>query len=223
MEIEEKYYNMRFDLPLKKELWSDMEEQMAQLLLTYYNEKYGSLKCIDRPDLQNPDKSLGIEVANMKTETECYVEGNIATYLNPLINNEKREKARKTLNRAGISTEYEGVITTTMCYRDRVDGIISTYNKKLIKLPEYKEKGFNKIGLFLFCEKPPINPFSENIISILKETFKKHDFDIIFINTANHLIVLNEKKNLVDEITINKNDYTALFCKARHIIDEQSS
>ena len=220
MQIEEKYYKMVFDKPLTKQLWKHMEEQWAQLILVYYNEEYKCLNPSDKPDLQSVDKSLGIEVTNIKSESEGYIDGNFATYVDPRANRIKRTKSLQNLNQYGIQIKFPGVMTKSgMSDDERIQNVINAYKKKIGKISDYRNFGFKKIGLFLFNENPPINPNHNKLRLKLKETFKEHDFDIIFLNAANRLMVLDENKEIIDLITINKDDYIAMSCKARDIVE----
>ncbi len=220
MQIEEKYYKMVFDKPLTKRLWDKMEEQWARLMLISYDEKYKCLECLDKPDLQSIDKSLGIEVTNIKSESEGYIDGNFATYINPTIKDTKRTNALQSLNRCGIHIKFPGtMIKHGMSDDERIQNVINAYKQKIEKLSNYKKAGFEKLGLFLFNENPPINPNYGKLESKLKEKFKEHDFDIIFLNAANRLIIFNEKKEFIGEFIINKTDYVAMGCKARDIVE----
>ena len=220
MQIEEKYYNMSFDKPLKQQLWKHMEEQWARLMLISYDEKYNCLKCLDKPDLQSVDKSFGIEVTNIKSESEGYIDGNFATYVNPVIKDSKRTNALQNLNRCGIHINFPGtMIKPGISDDERIQNVVNSYKQKIVKISDYRNFGFKKIGLFLFNENPPINPNHNKLRLKLKETFKEHDFDIIFLNAANRLMVLDENKEIIDLITINKDDYIAMGCKARDIVE----
>lgn len=112
MEIDKKYYNINFETVMKKELWKKYDEQFSKLVLEYIDEnKYSKLQCSDKPDLQMPDKSLGIEVASVVSQAEGAIAGNFLNYIDENVNPNKKIKAKQYLVNAGCNIAFPGVMT----------------------------------------------------------------------------------------------------------------
>ena len=221
MKIEEKYYtHTPYTSPLKRQLWKKFDERLAKLILSYYDDKYDALQCLDQPDLQIIDKSLAIEVVNVKSKIEGFIDGNFANYTDPKASDKKKNVSIKNLNKIGIQMQFPGVITKpSITDKNRIEHIVCAYKTKIDKLDKYKEYGFNKIGLFLIDENPLINPLFENISTTLKHEFTSKDYDIIFYNAANTLILFDSDKNVIDNIKIPNKDFNAINYKARDIVE----
>ena len=223
MEIDKKYYNMNFETRMKKELWKKYDEQFAKLILEYVDEnKYSNLQCMDKPDLQMADKSLGVEVASVVSEVEGAIAGNFLNYTDENIKPDKRVKAQQNLERVGCNIKFPGVmIWPSKSNKDEENNLINIYTKKLLKLKSYKEQGFDNIGIFLLNYNPTIRNNINELANVLKSKFPEKDYDKIFYCSANKVLVLDENKNILLSIVINKADYQALSIMARSIVEEK--
>lgn len=223
MDIDKKYYNMNFETRMKKELWKKYDEQFAKLILEYVDEnKYSNLQCMDKPDLQMADKSLGIEVASVVSEVEGAIAGNFLNYIDENIKPDKRVKAQQNLERVGCNIKFPGVmIWPSKSNKDEENNLINIYTKKLLKLKSYKEQGFDNIGIFLLNYNPTIRYNISELANVLKSKFPEKDYDKIFYCSANKVLVLDENKNILISIVINKADYQALSIMARSIVEEK--
>ena len=213
---------MNFETRMKKELWKKYDERFAKLILEYVDEnKYSNLQCMDKPDLQMADKSLGIEVASVVSEVEGAIAGNFLNYIDENIKPDKRVKAQQNLERAGCKIKFPGVmIWPSKSYKDEENNLINIYTKKLLKLKSYKEQGFDNIGIFLLNYNPTIRYNINELANVLKSKFPEKDYDKIFYCSANEVLVLDENKNILLSIVINKADYQALSMIARSIVEK---
>ena len=217
MEIDKKYYNINFETGMKKELWKKYDEQFSKLILEYIDEnKYSKLQCLDKPDLQMSDKSLGIEVASVVSEAEGAIAGNFLNYIDESVNPNKKIKAKQYLVNAGCNIDFPGVMAWPIKRdKDEENNLINVYAKKLSKLKSYKKQGFDKIGIFLLNYNHKIRPNINELAKILKTKFPEKDYDSIFYCSANEILVLDENKNILLSTVINKSDYGALSNMAR--------
>ena len=223
MDIDKKYYNMNIETRMKKELWKKYDEQFAKLILEYVDEnKYSNLQCMDKPDLQMADKSLGVEVASVVSEIEGAIAGNFLNYIDENIKPDKRVKAQQNLERVGCNIKFPGVmIWPSKSNKDEENNLINIYTKKLLKLKSYKEQGFDNIGIFLLNYNPTIRYNINELANVLKSKFPEKDYDKIFYCSANKVLVLDENKNILLSIVINKADYQALSIMARSVVEEK--
>lgn len=226
MIIDKKYYNpdtyhIVCKEPLNQQNWKNLDEATAKMLLQYIDEnKYANLECLDCPDLQMPDKTLGIEVTSVISESEGAVAGNLSKYADEKSDERKKEKAKKNLEKAGCKMLFPGVISwPTKLSSDEENNLINAYSRKIQKLAEYKEKGSKKVGLFLLNNNPTIRYNFNNFADTIKSKFPEKDYDIVFYSSANKILVIDENKNLTKIITIDKKDYEALLIMARDIVN----
>ena len=105
--------------------------------------------------------------------------------------------------------------------KDEENNLINIYTKKLLKLKSYKEQGFDNIGIFLLNYNPTIRNNINELANVLKSKFPEKDYDKIFYCSANKVLVLDENKNILLSIVINKADYQALSIMARSIVEEK--
>ena len=225
MEIDKKYYNINFETGMKKELWKKYDEQFSKLVLEYIDEnKYSKLQCLDKPDLQMPDKSLGIEVASVVSEAEGAIAGNFLNYIDESVNPNKKIKSKQYLVNACCNIAFQGVMNwPSKSNKDEENNLINVYSKKISKLRSYKEQGFDKIGIFLVNYNPTIRYNINDFANVLKTKFPEKDYDSIFYCSANKILVLDADKNILLSTVINKSDYQALSIMARCNIENNET
>lgn len=144
------------------------EEYYSKYLLEYlFPERFSYLKVLDKPDLQNADKNVGIEVT---TAVQQVVKENDALFSKLLANKatrEQREKSKNRIRQLGGKFYDEGYMFSWAGYRS-LDNIYLSLEKKIKKLNEGGYTSFNEQDIFITDD----NYIKDEELNIIYAKFK---------------------------------------------------
>lgn len=145
------------DKPLPEHTKLDYNECYAKIILEdLLPDRYSNLKIADKPDLQNEDLSIGIEVTSaIPTDHREAVK---LWYMMPYYDLNKQSKSKERMKQLGV--EYEGGLQSwpTKCYSNSqieenpVIDFLKCVEIKIKKLNGSNYKDFNQYDLFVDSE-----------------------------------------------------------------------
>lgn len=148
-----------FDGPLKSHLQTKYTENFAyRVLKLCYPEQYQSLLLEDAPDLQMPDKSIGIEVTVAVSKQIAQIDGEFCNYRVGKQNAEAKERCKQIIEDNGGKIEQFGLSYPVQTLKGEQEIFQTAIQNKMEKLAAYRRKGFSQVGLFLLYEEMPIPP-----------------------------------------------------------------
>lgn len=146
--------------PFKKPLTSRYRKKYVEFLalgiLQYcYGDTYVGFNVYDAPDIRDENKVVGIEVTEAVTKEEAQIEGEFVKYrLESRL--EEKERRKQIIENNGGKVSELGLTypvkdgdSEKLVFQDAI-------RKKMKKLASYRQQGFEKIGLFVFYDEPPI-------------------------------------------------------------------
>ena len=204
--------------PLDSEHMKHYAEQLALAVLRFFFDDYDSYLVKDAPDLQSPDCSMGIEVTEIAVSKNKAIDGDYLQY--------RKTKDAKYLERiqekGGTATEMNyGALPVTKY--DELEAMKNVFLKKLKKIPEYKRKGFDALGLVMVMTEIPI-PYTvfewgEMIYSLNSSADFK--FERVFFTYRSALSILDCTNGNVEFKSIDSNHYDALCAYARRNVENR--
>ncbi|MBR3600910.1 MAG: hypothetical protein IKL49_01080 [Lachnospiraceae bacterium] len=212
-----------FDKPLTSRHRKDFVEYLSLEILKYcYNDTYINFFVVDKPDIQNSDKIVGIEVTEAISREDAQIEGEFVKYrIKNDANSKIRSKAIIEANGGKMDELSLSYPTKTLLMEKNV--FQNVLRNKLKKFKTYKEKGFEKIGLFIYYDEPPI-PFRLNDIKVwfdevLEQYSEKYDW--IYFSYPYGIIRYDIKENNIQATAIRREDYNTLQFNARVSVEEK--
>lgn len=206
--------------PFKKPLTSRYRKKYVEFLalgiLQYcYGDTYVRFNVYDAPDIRDENKVIGIEVTEAVTKEEAQIEGEFAKYR---IESSLEEKERRKqiienngakVNELGLTYPVKDGDSEKLIFQDAV-------RKKMKKLASYRQQGFEKVGLFVFYDEPPIPIHLEELKNCFDEVLNKYrdKYDVIYFGYSCGLIEYNILLNSIQARRIERNDYNRLRYEA---------
>lgn len=182
MELTDSIKNKRFESVLDTHLWKTSNEYTALAALKFcYGEKYKDLIKSEAPDFQDLKNSVAIEMTDSVTPTDAQTAGEF-TRIGLAKTEEEKLKRRKKIEKNGAKMLMNGMMTWPI--RDpktEQRELLLTFSKKLKKLPEYHKRGFKKIGLLIYHEKPPFDETLQECDKWLTEAQSASDMKYDFV------------------------------------------
>lgn len=180
-----------FEKPLDAKLRTKYIEQLSFSMLKHILPEFSSkFIWLDSPDLQTEDKSIGIEITEAIAPQTAQIDGEHAKLrFGKNTENDKKECLR-LIEKNGGSVDSIGLSYPVVDSNTEWAVFSKALTKKLKLLPKYREKGFAKMGLFIFFNEPPI-PFDMNsslkrFAEIQNESVDQYDF--LFFGYRNGVI-----------------------------------
>ena len=206
-----------FSKPLTSRFRKDFIENLALGVLQYcYDNTYDGFSVHDAPDLSDDAKTVGIEVTEAISENEACIEGEFTKYR--LASNVEIKERKKQLieNRGGILDDLGLSYSVTDGNCEKII-IQSALRKKMKKITEYKKKGFQTIGLFIFLNGMPIPAGLETFKNYFDEVLNEYNerYDIIYFGYSCGLMEYDVVKGNIQAQIINRADYDKLQYEAR--------
>ncbi len=203
--------------PFKKPLTSRYRKKYVEFLalgiLQYcYGDTYVRFNVYDAPDIRDENKVIGIEVTEAVTKEEAQIEGEFAKYR---IESSLEEKERRKqiienngakVNELGLTYPVKDGDSEKLIFQDAV-------RKKMKKLASYRQQGFEKVGLFVFYDEPPIPILKNCFDEVLNEYRDK--YDVIYFGYSCGLIEYDILLNSIQVQPIESNAYNRLQYEAR--------
>ena len=220
-EKEQLQNTLPFNKPLTSRYRKKYVESISLNLLKYcYGNTYSEFYVDDAPDIQNKDKSIGIEVVEAITYEEAQIEGEFTKY-RLQSNPRDEERSKQLIERNGAKIEEFGL---SYPLKDSTGEILSfqcALRKKMGKLASYKSHGFDKLGVFIF--------YNESLIPIKLEDLKKYidnvlneysdKYDFIYLGYSCGLIYYDILTGNIQINTIERTDYNQLQYETRQKVE----
>ena len=207
--------------PFKKPLTSRYRKKYVEFLalgiLQYcYGDTYVRFNVYDAPDIRDENKVIGIEVTEAVTKEEAQIEGEFAKYR---IESSLEEKERRKqiienngakVNELGLTYPVKDGDSEKLIFQDAV-------RKKMKKLASYRQQGFEKVGLFVFYDEPPIPIHLEKLKNCFDEVLNEYrdKYDVIYFGYSCGLIEYDILLNSIQARRIERNAYNRLQYEAR--------
>ena len=201
-------------------------EQLAFLILNHFFPEFSSKFILgDKPDIQAKDHSIGIEVTEAVLPEIAKINGEYAKLRYGKQKKQEIERCKKLIEQnGGIVTE----IGLTYPVTDSESELcLFTYalQKKLEKLPAYRNNGFEIMGLFIFFDEPPI-PFDpkavmERFCEIQKGC--KEQYDFLFLAYRNGVIYFDFPNMSYKVYPIKQNAFDNLSICARKLVEKSKN
>lgn len=194
------------DRPLPEHTKLDYNECYAKIILEdLFADRYGKLLILDKPDLQNDDLSIGVEITSAVPQS--HREALKLWYTMPYVDREKQEKNKERMKQLGA--EYEGDIQTwpTKCYSSNVidgnpiENFLKVLEIKIKKLNSNNYKFFNNYDLFVDSDidvaDSILSKVLERIISINKG---KKIFSYIYLLSQDKILLFDMKLQAFNKV-----------------------
>ena len=212
-----------FAKPLESKLHSRYIEQLAFLLLKHIFPEISSAFILsDAPDLQDKDKTVGIEITEAVAPKIAQIDGEYAKLRFGKNSEYEKEKCKRLIEKNG--GEVDGIGLSYPVTNSKEEwGIFSNALRKKIKLlPSYKQKGFKKMGLFIFFDEPPI-PFNPEVAmkqfaEVQKGSIDRYDF--LFFGYRNGVIGYDFGSMSYEIYPINQDKFDEMSKSARELVEE---
>ena len=207
--------------PFKKPLTSRYRKKYVEFLalgiLQYcYGDTYVRCNVYDAPDIRDENKVIGIEVTEAVTKEEAQIEGEFAKYrIESSLEEKERRKQIIENNGAKVSElsltyPVKDGDSEKLIFQDAV-------RKKMKKLASYRQQGFEKVGLFVFYDEPPIPIHLEELKNCFDEVLNEYrdKYDVIYFGYSCGLIEYDILLNSIQVQPIESNAYNRLQYEAR--------
>ncbi|MDE5780027.1 MAG: hypothetical protein K2I03_00900 [Lachnospiraceae bacterium] len=207
--------------PFKKPLTSRYRKKYVEFLalgiLQYcYGDTYVGFNVYDAPDIRDENKVVGIEVTEAVTKEEAQIEGEFVKYrLESRLEQKERRKQiiennGAKVNELGLTYPVKDGDSEKLIFQDAI-------RKKMKKLASYRQQGFEKVGLFVFYDEPPIPIHLEELKNCFDEVLNEYrdKYDVIYFGYSCGLIEYDILLNSIQVQPIERNAYNKLQYEAR--------
>ncbi len=207
--------------PFKKPLTSRYRKKYVEFfalsVLQYcYGDTYAGFDVYDAPDISDENRLVGIEVTEAVTKEEAQIKGEFVKYrLEGRL--EEKERRKQLIENNGAKVDELGLTypvknsdSEKLIFQDAV-------RKKMEKLASYRRQGFEKVGLFVFYDEPPIPIRLEELKNCFDEVLNEYrdKYDVIYFVYSCGLIEYDILLNSIQVRCIERNDYNRLRYEAR--------
>ena len=170
----------------------------------------------DAPDISDENRLVGIEVTEAVTKEEAQIEGEFVKYRleSSLVEKERRKQLIENngakVDEMGLTYPVKDSDSEKLIFQDAV-------RKKMEKLASYRRQGFEKVGLFVFYDEPPIPIRLEELKNCFDEVLNEYrdKYDVIYFVYSCGLIEYDILLNSIQVRCIERNDYNRLRYEAR--------
>ena len=207
--------------PFKKPLTSRYRKKYVEFLalgiLQYcYSDTYAGFDVYDAPDIRDENKLVGIEVTEAVTKEEAQIEGEFVKYrLESSL--EEKERRKQIIENNGAKVDELG-LTYPVKDGDSEKLIFqNAVRKKMKKLASYRQQGFEKVGLFVFYDEPPIPIHLEELKNCFDDVLNEYGdkYDVIYFGYSCALMEYDILLNSIQVLPIEENVYNRLQYEAR--------
>jgi len=208
------------NMPLPAHTKLDYYECYAKIVLEeIFPEQFFDLIISDKPDLQNIDLNIGIEVTSSENSNQKEVDALYTKW--SYQDNDKKENIRRQIEKCGAKL-INGVLSGISDH-DSFEKIYDTLNKKLVKLKEYRL--FEKQYLFTFSSiyaTPTMRKEALNEMRRICEPLtSKYSGIYVLVPGAIYVFDLANNTTCEEEITCNLQQFQAQ--KAREMVEKEQS
>ena len=203
--------------PLTSRFRKKYVETLALGILKYcYKEKYAGYEVHDAPDISDGNKLVGIEVTEAVSDEQAQIQGEFVKYRlesRP----EKKERRKRIIENNRASVNELGLTYPVKNGDDEKQIFQNAIRKKMEKLESYRTQGYQKVGLFVFYDEPPIPVKLEDLKDYFDEVMNGYNdkYDIIYFVHSFGLIEYDILTDEVQVIPIERSIYNKLRYDAR--------
>lgn len=206
-----------FEKPLTSRFRKRYVETLALGILQYcYKDKYAGFEIHDAPDISDGNKLIGIEVTEAVSDEQAQIQGEFVKYrLEDKA--EQRERRKRIIENNGASVNEFGLTYPVKNGDDEKQIFQNAVKKKMEKLKLYRNQGYQKVGLLVFYDEPPIPVKLEDLKYYFDEVMDgyKDKYDIIYFVHSFGLIEYDVLTDEVQVIPIERSIYNRLKYDAR--------
>lgn len=173
-----------YTTPLDSEQMKYFTEAFALLALQHCFSEYTDLQLSDAPDLQDMTNKIGIEVTEVAIPHIKAIDGNWLHYRKT-----GEEKYRIKAERFGGEFDNISCSYPPTTSKDELECIEQILKKKIEKIPSYRNKGFDTVGLIFVLKEPPLPNTALKWGEVVKkvQSNSSEKFDILFFLYSNAL------------------------------------
>lgn len=206
-----------FEKPLTSRFRKRYVETLALGILQYcYKDKYAGFEIHDAPDISDGNKLIGIEVTEAVSDEQAQIQGEFVKYrLEDKA--EQRERRKRIIENNGASVNEFGLTYPVKNGDDEKQIFQNAVKKKMEKLKLYRNQGYQKVGLLVFYDEPPIPVKLEDLKYYFDEVMDgyKDKYDSIYFVHSFGLIEYDVLTDEVQVIPIERSIYNRLKYDAR--------
>lgn len=212
-----------FDNPLTSRQRKTFVENLSLESLKYcFGETYSDFFVDDKPDIQDKNGLVGIEVTEAISMEEAQIESEFIQH------NMKDGKGSKERSKAIIEARGGKLDELSLSYPIKNSEMEKrlfqdALGKKMEKIESYRKKGFTKLGLFIYYAEPPI-PFNLIDIKLWFDDVMKHyddKYDNLFFLYPYGMIYYDISINDIQITVIGREQYNILQYNARTSVEEK--
>lgn len=203
--------------PLTSRFRKKYVETLALGILQYcYKEKYDGFEVHDAPDISDGNKLIGIEVTEAVSDEQAQIQGEFVKYRLES-RTEEKERRKRIIEENGASVNQLGLTYPVKNGDDEKQIFQNAIRKKMEKLEAYRTQGYQKVGLFVFYDEPPIPVKLEELKDYFDEAMNGYNdkYDIIYFVHSFGLIEYDVLTDEVQVIPIERSIYNKLRYDAR--------
>ncbi|GEM_PF-1264893 len=206
-----------FEKPLTSRFRKKYVETLALGILQYcYKEKYDGFEVHDAPDISDGNKLIGIEVTEAVSDEQAQIQGEFVKYRLES-RTEEKERRKRIIEENGASVNQLGLTYPVKNGDDEKQIFQNAIRKKMEKLESYRIQGYQKVGLYVFYDEPPIPVKLEELKDYFDEAMNGYNdkYDIIYFVHSFGLIEYDVLTDEVQVIPIERSIYNKLRYDAR--------
>ena len=218
----DKIINKKWDNDLHSEQWSECTEYIALISLRYcYGDKFKYLKHADAPDLQDEKNSIAIEVTEAVSPNEAK-SINYFAKLDKCKNDKEKNICISKIQETGAILKSDEEMEWPWSNIDtQRNDIIIAIQHKLKKIQQYKSKGFQKLGLVVYYDKPS---FFKNYLSLSEciveaQRNSENKFDFIYILDFKGMFYYDSHTGRTDFFKLSENERLFIGNLARMVVE----
>ena len=203
--------------PLTSRFRKKYVETLALGILQYcYKEKYDGFEVHDAPDISDGNKLIGIEVTEAVSDEQAQIEGEFVKYRLES-RTEEKERRKRIIEENGAIVNQLGLTYPVKNGDDEKQIFQNAIRKKMEKLESYRTQGYQKVGLYVFYDEPPIPVKLEELKDYFDEAMNGYNdkYDIIYFVHSFGLIEYDILTDEVQVIPIERSIYNKLRYDAR--------
>lgn len=206
-----------YTTPLDSEKMKYSTEAFAWLALRYCFDEYKDLQLADAPDLQDINSMIGIEVTELAIKSVKVVDGNWLHYRKT--GDEKYQRKASFLGGEIDESSCSYPVTTS---KDELNSMQEVLIKKINKVTSYRKKGFEKLGLIIVFNEPPLPNTAQKWSETVKEvqSTSSEKFDIIFFLYRNAISYCKSDTYKTEYIVLEEQMVDELSKYARYIAEK---
>lgn len=211
-----------FTTALDSKLHSKYNEQLVFYILKHiFPDSFSGFILDDKPDIQATDKSVGIEITEAVSPTVAQIDGEFAKLRFGKKLKSEQDKCKRIIERNGGKVDGYVLSYPVVDSKEEFDIFCNALKQKLKRLSSYREKGFQRVGLFIFFAQLPI-PFNiEDSIKRFAEVQKMSEerYDFLFLGYYYSVIYYDLNTMSYKVYKIGEDQFQSMSLSARKTVE----